>query len=242
VVTPVLRGTDVDGGTGSVTASYTPKPQHLYLLSISSNTNLTADPNAPTATGNGMTWTQVATVVWDTTGPTRKRITLLAAMGSAPTAGTISIDFGGQAQTIANHMLDEQPLAALTSNANTMSREVTTTSQSDITLSEFARPYNLSYGVFTVNTGSIATALGLNGQRIVQDNAGVTDLQMVSVEGVNTKIVGVDWGSGFGANIMGGIAVELASVPVGLLDAYPLEVLDGPRNPRSEMLDAKAWF
>jgi hypothetical protein len=241
VVTPVTRGTDVDGGSTASTASYTPKPGYLYLLAIASNTNLTADPNAPTATGNGMTWTQVATVVWDTTGPTRKRITLFAAMHNAPTVGAISIDCGGQAQTIINWTLDEQDRCALTSNSNTLARELTGITDVIVTLSAFSQPYNLGYGVFVLNNAAVSTLIANNGMRIVQDHgASVTDLQMCTVEG-NRSRVEVDWGSGAFVNIFGAIAVELASAPRGLLHEYPLEVLDGPKWPRTEFTDVGVW-
>lgn len=53
-------------------------------------------PNIPTVAGDGLTWVQIATVL-DTNS--LRRITAFRALGSAPTTGALSIDFGGQAQS-----------------------------------------------------------------------------------------------------------------------------------------------
>ena len=98
-VTRLISGIDSVGGTSFVTGAIEPAPNVLHLLSVTTRTNITADPTIPTATGNGLTWEQVATALFDTTSASRKRITVLRAMGPTPTAGPVTIDFAGQTQT-----------------------------------------------------------------------------------------------------------------------------------------------
>lgn len=50
----------------------------------------------PTCSGNGLTWTQVATVTH--ASATIRRITVFEASSAAPTAGAVTFDFGGQTQ------------------------------------------------------------------------------------------------------------------------------------------------
>lgn len=79
------------------TASVTPTANKLQLLAIVSRHGSTT-PNTPTASGNSLTWVAIANVHFDTSGSQRK-LTLLRAMGSSPTTGTITIDFASQTQS-----------------------------------------------------------------------------------------------------------------------------------------------
>lgn len=92
-------GNNVLGVTNSNTASVTPVTNNLILLTVSQRTGITVDPNQPTATGNSLTWVVVSSIVFDTTSSSRRRITVLRALGASPTAGVINIDAGGQIQT-----------------------------------------------------------------------------------------------------------------------------------------------
>lgn len=51
-------------------------------------------PATPTVSGNGLTWQQVKTV----TAANDRRLTCYRAMGPTPSAGDVTIDFGGQTQ------------------------------------------------------------------------------------------------------------------------------------------------
>jgi hypothetical protein len=84
------NGTSTDAAS-YVTASITPHARRLIVADVCSD-NGTGIPPAPTLTGCGLTWVQVAT---QTDNP--KRITRFAARG-APTTGTVTIDFGGTVQ------------------------------------------------------------------------------------------------------------------------------------------------
>ena len=54
-------------------------------------------PAAPTASGNGLAWNQVASV--RDAGAGNSRITCFRAMGPAPSAGPLTFNFGGQQQS-----------------------------------------------------------------------------------------------------------------------------------------------
>jgi len=92
-ILPTIKTRGRSTGTTFTTASVTPGANKLQLLYVWSQAAVA--PNAPTVTGNGLTWVQVATIVFGTT----RRLTLFRALGASPSAGTISIAFAGQSQT-----------------------------------------------------------------------------------------------------------------------------------------------
>lgn len=135
------------------TASVTPTANRLYLLAVWSRTGITADPNAPTVTGAGLTWVQVATVVYDNTSSSRRRLTVFRAMG-AGSAGALTIDFGGQTQTSATWDLTEfdgvdtsgtNGSGAVVQSATNFDGGTTATSIT-ATLSAFGSVNNATYG------------------------------------------------------------------------------------------------
>lgn len=82
-----------------ITASHTPAPNKLQLLSVVARTNISVDTVAPSVTGNGLTWVLVNDIVYDTTSASRKRLSVFRAMGAAPTTGATTITYSGQVQT-----------------------------------------------------------------------------------------------------------------------------------------------
>lgn len=85
----VTTGTSTDASSFN-TASITPTANRLVLAWIVGATSPTP-PASPTLTGNGLTWVAVDTIVSST-----RRLTLYRAMGSSPSAGAMTIDFGGE--------------------------------------------------------------------------------------------------------------------------------------------------
>lgn len=53
----------------------------------------------PTASGNGLTWVQAGTVLYNDIASPGKRLTLFRAMGASPTSGAVTIDFSGNSQS-----------------------------------------------------------------------------------------------------------------------------------------------
>src|SRR5687768_9580037 len=79
---------------GYTTASISPGANQLILAWVIT-TVASGDSMQPVLTGNGLTWTHVDAA--PATGA--RRIWLLRAMGSSPTAGTVSIGTGGVASS-----------------------------------------------------------------------------------------------------------------------------------------------
>ena len=78
------------------TASITPGANRLILVAVMNSD--VAPVTVPTLSGNGLTYVQVATRDYDTDASPARVVTLFRAMGAAPSAGAITIDFGGTNQ------------------------------------------------------------------------------------------------------------------------------------------------
>jgi hypothetical protein len=77
------------------TATITPHANTLILLFVTSSTTLFGgSPSVPTISGNGLVWVQVNSIVFGND----RRLSCFRAMGAAPAAGVLTIDFGGQVQ------------------------------------------------------------------------------------------------------------------------------------------------
>ena len=99
--TVTLRGTVSTGNNQSsyTTSSSTPGSGKLCIVSVTQAVSGT--PTTPTLSGTGgynVTWTQVRTTNYDTSG-TQRRLTVFRGVTASATAGTITVDFGGQTQT-----------------------------------------------------------------------------------------------------------------------------------------------
>ena len=77
---------------------FTPESNRLVLAAVT-NTRGVATADTPTLSGNGLTWVQIATVLYDSVASPKWRLTLFRAMGSSPTQGAVTIDFAGSVQT-----------------------------------------------------------------------------------------------------------------------------------------------
>lgn len=96
-ITKLTAGNSINDATSFQTAPTSPGPDALVLIFVA-NTRpfVNVDPAIPTVDGNGLSWQQVQTVVTGTVD--KVRLTCLRSMASAPTADTITIDFGGEFQ------------------------------------------------------------------------------------------------------------------------------------------------
>ncbi|MDQ2995457.1 MAG: hypothetical protein M3R61_00155 [Chloroflexota bacterium] len=86
------------------TASITPTANALVLIAVENQ--LSGTPTIPTVTGCGLTWVQISTCLFDNTF-TQARITVFRTLGASPTTGTLTIDFGGVAQSCAGWTVDQ---------------------------------------------------------------------------------------------------------------------------------------
>lgn len=219
------------GNTGSstssvTTASVTPSANKLQLLAVNSRNFTGSAPPAPTVTGAGLTWVQVANIQYDT-GPTSlKRVTLFRAMGASPTTGTLTIDFAGDSQTDVVWSLDEFT-GMDTSGTNGSGAIVQTVTAKDetgsatsitATLAAFASASNATYGAFahvaptngqTASAGSGFTALASP----VDTTIGlIAEFKTTNDTTVDGSISGVSFELGM-------IAVEIAAASSGVTAA-----------------------
>ena len=223
----LTTGNDVDGGSSSTTASVSPTSNNLVLLTITSRTGITANPNQPTATGLGLTWVAVNSVVYDTTSSSRKRITTLRALGTV-TPGTITIDFGGQNQTHVYWSVD-QVSGIDTSGTNGSGAIVQSATNKDetpiaadgtltVTLAAFGNTNNGTFGAFAADPGEGLITVG----------SGFSVLGTVSTTTIN---LATEWRGGNDTTVtaindtttltaaIGGIAIEIKAAASSLIKA-----------------------
>jgi hypothetical protein len=211
----ITSGRDTDGNSTATTASVTPVANRLYLLTVTSRTNITTDPNIPTVTGNSLTWVSINSVVYDTTGASRRRVTLFRALGASPSSGTISVDFGGQNQTHVSWVLDEctgmdtsgtDGSGAIVQSA-TNKDETGTNTTFTVTLSAFSDSNNATYcskgdvdSTLTHSAGSGFTLLG-------SEQGGTNDIT-THTEFKASNDTTADWSA---SNFIfpGGVAIEI---------------------------------
>lgn len=93
-------GSDTGNASSYTTASVTPSANQLVFVNVVSAKG--AGPaTTPTISGNGLTYVQIDTQLFDdgNAADDRHRITSFRSMGASPSAGAITIDFGGVTQT-----------------------------------------------------------------------------------------------------------------------------------------------
>lgn len=181
------------GGTGSITsqasASYTPSANQLVLCIVESRTAITVDPTQPTLTGNGLTWVVVATIVFDDTSSSRKRITVFRSMGASPTTGAVTADFAAQTQTDVGIVVDQfsgvdtsgtNGSGAVVQSASAKDNTGTATSLT-ATLAAFGSANNATYG--GAGFGSVVNSAGSVGTGFT----GLSDLNTPTTNRVMTE-------------------------------------------------------
>jgi hypothetical protein len=92
----LTAGSNVTASSSFTTATITPGAGRLVLAFVLSRR--AGGAGLPTASGNGLTWHQVAGTLNAAAGNTR--ITCFRAMGPAPSAGPLTFNFAGQQQAV----------------------------------------------------------------------------------------------------------------------------------------------
>ena len=207
------------GVTSVNTASVTPGSNKLELLSVASRTGITTNPNQPTATGNGLTWVVITSVVYDNTSSSRRRLTTFRAMGASPSTGAITIDFGGQTQTTIDWILDELT-GTDTSGTNGSGAIVQSNSNSDTSATGSSLTVTLSssptsgfvYGAFAngngTNTSTAGTGFTKSGD--ITDSADIRTT--TEYQAANDQSIDMSWSA---ASELGGIGLEILAASAG---------------------------
>ena len=207
--TPTLltSGASTTDGTSFVTSSITPAANKLILLFVAGTNN--GSPATPTASGNGLTYTQVATTTWDNA---RASLTLFEAIGASPSSGAITISFGAQSQNscawdvieVGGNINTTDPVAQSATNTANGVNNLT------VTLGAFSGSDNITLGAFVISGGTGWTPgtgfTELSDHNVSVDAIGMcTEYQMANDTSVNATHVET--------NNIGGIAVEVAAPP-----------------------------
>jgi RHS repeat-associated protein len=218
--TSLTTGTDTDGNSTATSASISPSANKLILLTVNSRTGISANPNQPTITGNGLTWTAVGSVVYDDTSSSRRRITLFRAMSTSTSAGTISMSFGGQNQTDVHWAVD-QISGVNTSGTNgsgaiaqsaTNFDDTFTQNSLTVTLSAFSDIHNATYGAFANDFSPDPGVAGSGFSVVSTVSLGSGNAQSTLTEFKTTNDTTVDSSIALGqTGDLGGIAIELKS-------------------------------
>lgn len=213
-------GSDVDG-TGFSTQSWTPTANVLLLVSVISQKGSGTSP-APTLSGNGVTWVQVATRQATQSGYD-SRITLFRSMGASPSTGSITITFGesqndcawsvNEVSNVNTSGTNGSGAVGGTDGTNTQTNQTSGTNTSlTVTLAAFDSANNGTFGAFyqwtpnAVTPGSGFSELG---------EVNVASAIIHQTEWKNSNDTGVDatWASNGDINF--GIAVELNQAAAG---------------------------
>lgn len=226
-VANLTSGSDTDGNSTASTASVSPSSNKLLLLTVVSRTGITADPNTPTATGNGLTWVAIDNLLWDTSSSSRKKTTVFRAMGASPSSGAIAIDFGGQNQTHVSWGLEEFT-GMDTSGTNGSGAIVQTAKAYDDTTNESS--FTVTLGAFSNSNNATFGAWGsADDTQTATAGTGFTKYSDVTISGAgdprlttefrndNDTSVDISW-SGTVLE-KGGIAIEIKNASVPLIDA-----------------------
>lgn len=190
------------GVTSLATSSVTPIANHLVFGWAVSRTAAN-DPNHATATGCGLTWVEVQSINFDNAG-SQKRLTVLRAMGSSPSAGAVTFDFNGQTQSdIVCGVIDVQGTdTSGTNGSGAIVQNATNTDTSGAgttltaTLAAFSATDNATIGFLGIGnvgtltpgtgfttTGSNATAANLTGAAEFKESNDTTVDMTFSVGG-----------------------------------------------------------
>ncbi len=205
----------VTSASSYTTSSISPSANKLLLLTVASRTGITANPNQPTVTGNGLTWVAVDSRVYDDTSSSRRRITLFRAMGTSPTSGTLSIDFGGQTQTNYSAVVDQvsgmdtsgtNGSGAIVQSANNYDSSSSSSTLS-VTLAAFGNTNNATYGTFANGDGVADPTAGSGFTQYGEVTDSNNAIKVLSeFKSTNDTSVDIDWND---PSELGGIAVEI---------------------------------
>lgn len=201
-------------GTSYTTASISPASNQLILATIYSRSNSAGQSLAPTLTGNGLTWVQVATLA---DSATTQRISLFRALGSA-VAGTVVIDFGAVTQARCGWSISQFNNVALTgtNGSGAIVQSVTnkdegTNTGLTVTLAAFGSVNNATYG--GVKAGNPITP-GTGFAELGEDG-----VIFIESEWKNSNDTSVDWTWSSTSGFALGVACEIkfASASGGFL-------------------------
>ncbi|HKA58466.1 MAG TPA: Ig-like domain-containing protein, partial [Gemmatimonadales bacterium] len=179
--TVLTAGNDLSNLKTYTTASISPSPNTLVLVGVMGIRTFGASPS-PIVTGGGMsTWTEVASVVFDSIPFVQRRMTVYRAMSAAPGSGPLTITFNGNqsnAQWIVTQWTGVETSGVNGAGAigQTGSALGDVVKGLSVSLQPFANSGNVAFGLFGARSG-------IHGLPLINPGAGFTELnEQVSQE------------------------------------------------------------
>lgn len=198
--------------TSYATGSYAPAANRLLIACVVNVNNLGTDPATPTASGNGLTWSELVTYLPDSTG-TKIRMTIFVALtGSSPSEGAFTADFGAETQLGGNLIVDEVDEADISGTAlQAIVQSVTGTvngtgTGENISLAPLADPDNVSYGFFNIQVAEAMTPGAGYTITVQGTNAGPNSSSAAEYQSPGSTTVDISWTT---SAAKGGIAIEI---------------------------------
>lgn len=207
---PVISSGDATDASSYATASVTLDANRLALLFVNLTRGSSTNPNTPTVTGGGVTWVQVATLVYGAVGATRTSLTLFRAMGT-PSAGALTIDCGGATHLGASWSLMEfgnvdqtgtNGSGAVVQSATNSAAATTLTA----TLAAFGSASNATYGALANGTASSTARTAGTGFTKFHDYAGSTNADFphaTEFSAANDTTVDFSWTTSSASGVVG---------------------------------------
>jgi hypothetical protein len=201
------------GATSYNTASISPTTNRLVLVFVRSAVS-SGSANTPTISGAGLTFDNVFAEF--RSGGTISKISVFRAQSPSPSSGALTIDFGGQTQTLASWTIAEfsnVPIgnngsgALVTSNIVSGNPGSAATSLT-ITLNAFQNSLNATFGAISLNVNTAITQGG--GFSELGEFGNTSPDFRVESEFVNTNDTSVDWS--FASATAHGVALEIREI------------------------------
>ncbi|MDO0973860.1 hypothetical protein [Mycolicibacterium frederiksbergense] len=156
------------------TASVSPGANRLVLVYITSATpTLGGAPDVPTITGSGLTWDKVADRPFGNDG---RRLSCFRALGPAPAAGPLTIDFGNQNQDLCAWSVIE--IDGVNQSGTSGSGAIAQSVSDAVNASSLSIPLPLPPGPNAIRVGGIALAE----KHAITAGAGTTEIHQKSVD------------------------------------------------------------
>lgn len=158
---PLLGNTDISDGSTAIMDSTTYIAGRLYLISVRSRTAISTEPNTPTLSLTGLTFTNIGALYTDTSGSSRQKMSLFYATCQSDVTGQISLAFGGQTQTAITWAVDEIVGVNVSSPVVQSATAIKTSADAAVTtltatLSAFSHTSNALYALFSSGNASVS--------------------------------------------------------------------------------------
>lgn len=199
--------------TSYATASVSPAADTLILISVYSRK--TADATGATITGNGLTW--VSVVAHEDSGNSIRH-EIFRSMGSSPSSGAITIDFGAKTQELCAWNVTQfnnvdtsgtNGSGAVGNSAGNIIESAGNTGLT-ITLAAFGSVNNATYG----STRAGNTIVEGSGFTELAEVSSATDVPYFQAEWKNSNDTSVDWTWASSDSFGLGVACEIVAAEV----------------------------